>query len=93
MPTTEDSADEKDERLTLHLSNPQGATLDGARVAQAPSRTTTIRRLTASFSNVLPEHDGSEFVFDLDFSEYPELSYPTRKGGGLRVANGTVLKA
>ena len=90
--TTEDSSDEDDETFTLQLSNPGNATLGDA------SATGTIEDddeppLTASFSNVPDEHDGTEFVFHLDFSDNPELSYQTLKNGALEIRNGTVRRA
>ena len=49
--------------------------------------------LTASFSNVPAEHDGTPFTFALTFSEAPEVSYVTLREDAFAVTGGTVERA
>ena len=49
--------------------------------------------LTASFGNVPAEHDGSEFTFDLLFSEAPRVGYRVLRDDAFAVTGGTVERA
>ena len=49
--------------------------------------------LTATFSNVPTSHDGSNFTFDLNFSEEFGISYVTLRDDAFSVTGGTVNKA
>ena len=49
--------------------------------------------LTASFGNVPAEHDGSEFTFDLLFSEAPRVGYRVLREDAFAVTGGTVERA
>ena len=49
--------------------------------------------LTARFENMPSEHDGSEFTFELHFSENPEVSFRTLKNHAFTVDEGDVTRA
>ena len=67
----------------VQLSNNPSATIAGppAEPVGAP--------LTASFSDVPDEHNGSDFTFQLTFSEEPDVGWRDVKGA-VRVSNGSV---
>ena len=101
-----DSEDEGQETLTLTLSNPSQATLDDATGAGAiengesssgtqedPPAETQVVLLTASFANVPADHDGTNFTFDLTFSEEFGLSYVTLRDHAFSVTDGDVTSA
>ena len=101
-----DSEDEGQETLTLTLSNPSQATLgDGTGTGtiengesssgtqEDPPAETPAVLLTASFSNVPASHIGSEFTFDLAFSEDFPLSYVTLRDDAFTVDGGNVENA
>ena len=70
----------------VQLSNSPAATIAGppAEPEGAP--------LTASFSNVPDDHNGSDFTFQLTFSEEPDVGWRDVKGA-LRVSGGSVNRA
>ena len=70
----------------VQLSNSPSATIAGppAEPEGAP--------LTASFSNVPDDHNGSDFTFQLTFSEEPDVGWRDVKGA-LRVSGGSVNRA
>ena len=70
VPSTDDSADEDDETV-----EPRPTRRSTMRPARGTIEDDDEPPLTASFSDVPDEHDGSEFSFDLDFTDNPELSY------------------
>ena len=72
----DDSENESDETFTVTLSNPSGADL-GTATATGTIRSRKVEPLTARFEGMPSEHDGSEFTFELHFSESPEVPYPT----------------
>ena len=97
-----DSEDEGQETLTLTLSNPSQATLDDATgtgtIENGESSSGTqedppVVLLTASFSNMPATHNGSEFTFDLAFSEDFPLSYVTLRDDAFTVDGGNVENA
>ena len=92
---TADSESEAAETLTLTLSNPSGATLGDADATGTVTDASGLAALTASFSLVPPEHDGSTaFTLELRFSEEPAgLSYRTVQESLFAVTGGTVTKA
>ena len=49
--------------------------------------------VTASFSNVPAEHDGTRFEFDLDFSQNVNAGYERIRDDALSVTGGTVKRA
>ena len=71
----DDIENESDETFTVTLSNASGAIL-GTSTATGTIRNRRVEPLTASFSGMPTEHDGSSFTFDLHFSE--------NVGGGLQ---------
>ena len=70
----DDIENESDETFTVTLSNPSGADL-GTATATGTIRNRRVEPLTASFSGMPTEHDGSEFTFDLEFSENVEAGF------------------
>ena len=92
---TADSESEQAETLTLTLSSPLGATLGDADATGTVTDAASAAALTASFSSVPPEHDGSTaFTLQLAFSEEPPgLSYRTVQESLFTVTGGGVTKA
>ena len=102
-----DQEDESQETLTLTLSNPSQATLDDATGTgtiengesssgtqeDPPAEDPPVVLLTASFSNMPATHNGSEFTFDLAFSEDFPLSYVTLRDDAFTVDGGNVENA
>ena len=102
-----DSEDESQETLTLTLSNPSQATLADATGAgtiengesssgtqeDPPAEDPPVVLLTASFGNMPATHNGSEFTFDLAFSEDFPLSYVTLRDDAFTVDGGNVENA
>ena len=103
-----DSEDESQETLTLTLSNPSQATLDDAtgtgtiENGESSSGTqedppaedpTPVVLLTASFANVPADHDGSNFTFDLTFSENVKAGYARIRDHAFTVSGGTIASA
>ena len=101
-----DSEDEGQETLTLTLYNPSQATLDdgtgtgtiengesSSGTQEDPPAETPAVLLTASFDNMPATHNGSEFTFDLAFSEDFPLSYVTLRDDAFTVDGGNVENA
>ena len=102
-----DSEDESQETLTLTLSNPSQATLgDGTGTGtiengesssgtqeDPPAEDPPAVLLTASFANVPATHNGSNFTFDLTFSEEFGISYVTLRDDAFSVTDGEVTSA
>ena len=88
----DDIENESDETFTVTLSNPSGADL-GTSSATGTIRNRYVAPLTARFENMPSEHDGSEFTFDLHFSENPEVSFRTLKNHAFTVDEGDVTRA
>ena len=70
----DDIENESDETFTVTLSNASGADL-GTSTATGTIRNRNVEPLTARFEGMPSEHDGSEFTFELHFSENPEAGY------------------
>ena len=70
----DDIENESDETFTVTLSNASGADL-GTSTATGTIRNRKVEPLTARFDGMPSEHDGSEFTFELHFSENPEAGY------------------
>ena len=92
VPIADDEVNEGDETFTVALSNASGAVL-GTGTATGTIRNRNVTPLTASFGNVPAEHDGSEFTFDLTFSEEPRVGYRVLRDDAFAVTGGTVERA
>ena len=88
----DDIENEADETFTVTLSNASGADL-GTSTATGTIRNRRVEPLTASFSGMPSEHDGSSFTFELHFSENPEVSFRTLKNHAFTVDEGDVTRA
>ena len=88
----DDIENESDETFTVTLSNASGADL-GTSTATGTIRNRRVEPLTASFSGMPSEHDGSSFTFELHFSENPEVSFRTLKNHAFTVDEGDVTRA
>ena len=87
-----DVENEADETFTVTLSNASGADL-GTSTATGTIRNRRVEPLTASFSGMPSEHDGSEFTFELHFSENPEVGFRRLKDHAFTVDEGDVTRA
>ena len=95
-----DSDDEGQETLTLTISNPSQATLDDATGTGAiengestvpqddPPAEDPVVLVTASFSNMPATHNGSEFTFELDFSENVQAGYARIRDHAFTITGG-----
>ena len=88
----DDIENESDETFTVTLSNASGADL-GTSSATGTIRNRYVAPLTATFSNVPAEHTGSEFTFDLAFSENVEAGYARVRDDALRATGATIERA
>ena len=90
--TTEDSMDENDETFTLTLSSPNNATMgDATATGTINDDDEPVPALTASFTGVPAEHDGSAaFTLRLQFSEPVGVSYAVLRDEALNATGGTV---
>ena len=101
-----DSEDESQETLTLTLSNPSQATLDDATgtgtiengesssgTQEDPPAETPVVLITASFANVPADHDGSNFTFQLTFSENVNAGYARIRDHAFTVDGATIANA
>ena len=87
----DDIDNESDETFTVTLSNASGADL-GTKTATGTIRNRTVA-LTASFENMPSEHDGSEFTFDLHFSENVKAGYARVRDDAFDVDEGEIVAA
>ena len=88
----DDIENESDETFTVTLSNASGANL-GTASATGTILNRAVAPLTATFSNVPSEHDGSEFTFDLAFSENVKAGYARVRDDAVRATGATIEKA
>ena len=88
----DDIENESDETFTVTLSNASGADL-GTASATGTIRNRHVAPLTATFTNVPAEHDGSEFTFDLAFSENVKAGYARIRDDAVRATGATIEKA
>ena len=89
---SDDTDNEGDETFTVTLSNAAGADL-GTQAATGTIRNRPVAPLTASFSGVPAEHDGSEFTVDLTFSENVAAGYARIRDHAFSVNGATIKKA
>ena len=100
-----DQEDESEETLTLTLSNPSQATLDdGTGTGTIENGESTVPQddppaedpvvlVTASFSNMPATHNGSEFTFELDFSENVQAGYERIRDHAFTISGGKIANA
>ena len=88
----DDIDNESDETFTVTLSNASGADL-GTKTATGTIRNRTVAPLTARFGNMPAEHDGSEFTFDLSFSENVAAGYARIRDHAFSVNGANIKKA
>ena len=100
-----DSDDEGQETLTLTLSNPSQATLDDASGIGAiengestvpqddPPAEDPVVLVTASFANMPADHNGSNFTFQLSFSENVEAGYARIQDHAFTIDGATIDSA
>ena len=88
----DDIENESDETFTVTLSNPSGADL-GTSSATGTIENRYVAPLTARFENMPSEHDGSEFTFELHFSESPEVPYRRLRDRSFTLVQADVIKA
>ena len=88
----DDIDNESDETFTVTLSNASGADL-GTQAATGTIRNRPVAPLTASFSGVPAEHNGSEFTFDLSFSENVAAGYARIRDHAFSVNGANIKKA
>ena len=88
----DDIDNESDETFTVTLSNASGADL-GTKTATGTIRNRTVAPLTARFGNMPAEHDGSEFTFDLSFSENVNAGYARVRDDAFDVDEGEIVTA
>ena len=83
-------------RATRHSASrsrtPSGADL-GTSSATGTIENRYVAPLTARFENMPSEHDGSEFTFELHFSENPELPYRRLRDRSFTLVQADVIKA
>ena len=88
----DDIENESDETFTVTLSNPSGADL-GTSSATGTIKNRYVAPLTARFENMPSEHDGSEFTFELHFSENPEVPYRRLRDRSFTLVQADVIRA
>ena len=87
----DDIDNESDETFTVTLSNPSGADL-GTSSATGTIKNRYVAPLTARFENMPSEHDGSEFTFELHFSENPEVPYRRLRDRSFTLVQADVIR-
>ena len=92
VPIADDTENESDETFTVTLSNASGADL-GTSTATGTIENRYVAPLTARFENMPTEHDGSEFTFELHFSENPELPYRRLRDRSFTLVQANVIRA
>ena len=89
----DDIENESDETFTVTLSNPSGADLGTSSSATGTIENRYVAPLTARFEGMPSEHDGSEFTFELHFSESPEVPYRRLRDRSFTLVQADVIKA
>ena len=88
----DDIVNESDETFTVTLSNPSGAEL-GTSTATGTIRNRHVEPLTARFENMPAEHDGSEFTFELHFSENVKTGFRRVRDHAFALGKATINEA
>ena len=88
----DDVVNESDETFTVTLSNASGADL-GTSTATGTIENRRVEPLTARFEVMPAEHDGSEFTFELHFSENPEVPYKRLRDRSFTLDEADIVKA
>ena len=100
-----DTDDEGQETLTLTISNPSQATLDDASgIGTIENGESTVPQddppaedpvvlVTASFANMPADHNGSNFTFQLNFSENVDAGYARIQDDAFTVSGGSIASA
>ena len=88
----DDTENESDETFTVTLSNASGADL-GTTSATGTIRNRHVAPLTAAFSNIPAEHNGSAFTLELNFSENVQAGYARIRDHAFNVSGGAIASA
>ncbi len=88
----DDIENESDETFTVTLSNASGGTL-ATSSASGTIENRYVAPLTARFEGMPAEHDGTEFTFELHFSENPELPYRRLRDRSFTLVAADVIRA
>ena len=98
----DDTIDDDNETFTLTLSSPNGAqisdatgtgTISNSEPVEDPPAQDPVVLLTASFANVPADHNGSNFTFQLSFSENVEAGYARIRDHAFTVTGATIDSA
>ena len=89
----DDVVNESDETFTVTLSHASAEADLERKTATGTIENRRIEPLTARFENMPSEHDGSEFTFDLHFSESPEVPYRRLRDRSFTLVQADVIKA
>ena len=88
----DDIENESDETFTVTLSNPSGADL-GTATATGTIRNRKVEPLTARFEGMPSEHDGSEFTFELHFSENVKTGFAKMRDRAFTLDEADIVTA
>ena len=88
----DDVENESDETFTVTLSNASGADL-GTSSATGTIKNRYVEPLTASFEGMPSEHDGSEFTFELHFSENVNTGYAKVRDRAFTLDEADIVRA
>ena len=83
---------ESDETFTVTLSNPSGADL-GTATATGTIQNRKVEPLTARFEGMPSEHDGSEFTFELHFSENVKTGFAKMRDRAFTLDEADIVTA
>ena len=98
----DDTIDDDNETFTLTLSSPNGAqisdatgtgTISNSEPVEDPPAQDPVVLLTASFANVPADHNGNNFIFQLNFSENVEAGYARIRDHAFTVSGATIDSA
>ncbi len=92
MPIADDIENEADETFTVTLANPSGGTL-GTSSATGTIQNRYVPPQTARFENMPAEHDGTEFRFELHFSENVKTGYERVRDSAFTVDQARIVEA